>query len=131
MQTVTRAHAEAHYADLSARPFFAGLVEYSARPAAAQIAPYPSSRVRPVCSGPVVCMVWSGLDVVKQGRAMIGATNPLASAPGTIRGDFCIVTGRNIIHGSDAVESAKHEIGLWFPEGVNDYTPCTTAWKYE
>jgi nucleoside-diphosphate kinase len=73
-------------------------------------------------------MVWSGLDVVKQGRAMIGATNPLASAPGTIRGDFCIVTGRNVIHGSDAVDSAKHEIALWFPEGLNDYVPTTKAW---
>jgi nucleoside-diphosphate kinase len=55
-------------------------------------------------------MVWQGKDVVKQGRAMIGATNPLMSAPGTIRGDFCIIVGRNIIHGSDAVESAQHEV---------------------
>ena len=63
-------------------------------------------------------MVWCGKDVVKQGRSMIGATNPLASAPGTIRGDFCIEVGRNVIHGSDTVENAQKEIALWFPDGV-------------
>merc|ERR1711929_37423 len=89
------AHLEQHYADLSKKPFFAGLVKYMA-------------------SGPVVAMVWEGLDAVKQGRAMLGATNPLASAPGTIRGDFCIDVGRNICHGSDAVDSAEKEIALWF-----------------
>ena len=61
-------------------------------------------------------MVWCGKDVVKQGRSMIGATNPLASAPGTIRGDFCIEVGRNVIHGSDTVENAQKEIALWFPD---------------
>jgi nucleoside-diphosphate kinase len=76
-------------------------------------------------------MVWCGIDVVKQGRAMIGATNPLASTPGTIRGDFCIQMGRNIIHGSDAVESAQHEIALWFPEGVCEYQRAITPWIYE
>lgn len=55
-------------------------------------------------SGPVVAMVWEGKEVVKYGRTMIGATNPLASAPGTIRGDYGIDVGRNIIHGSDSVE---------------------------
>ena len=84
-----------------------------------------------MCSGPVVCMVWCGLDVVKQGRAMLGATNPLNSLPGTIRGDYCIQTGRNICHGSDAVESAQHEIKLWFPEGINEYVPCSNTWIYE
>jgi nucleoside-diphosphate kinase len=59
-------------------------------------------------------MVWQGPDVVKQGRAMIGATNPQASAPGTIRGDYCLMTGRNIIHGSDSTGTAQIEIGLWF-----------------
>lgn len=59
--------------------------------------------------------------MVKTGRMMLGATNPLDSAPGTIRGDFCIDVGRNIIHGSDAVESAEHEIKLWFPEGKNAF----------
>lgn len=63
---------EEHYADLAEKPFFPKLRAY-------------------MLSGPVVCMVWEGLDVVKQGRAMLGATNPLQSAPGTIRGDYCIV----------------------------------------
>lgn len=59
-----------------------------------------------MASGPVVPMVWEGKDVVKQGRRMLGETNPLASNAGSIRGDYCIDVGRNIIHGSDAVESA-------------------------
>ena len=84
-----------------------------------------------MCSGPVVAMVWEGKDVVKQGRAMIGATNPLQSAPGTIRGDFCIITGRNVIHGSDAVESANREIALWFPEGICSYAQVAQPWIYE
>ena len=54
-----------------------------------------------------------------------------ASEPGTIRGDFCIEVGRNVIHGSDAVESAKHEIGLWFPEGVTSYEHAMHKWTYE
>ena len=112
MMNVSKEHAEKHYADLSSKPFFGGLVSY-------------------MCSGPVVAMVWEGLDVVKTGRKIIGATNPAASEPGTIRGDFCIEVGRNVIHGSDAVESANHEIGLWFPEGVCEYEPCQKAWIYE
>jgi nucleoside-diphosphate kinase len=58
-------------------------------------------------SGPVVCMVWEGREVVSTGRKMLGETQPLKSAPGTIRGDFCIDVGKNICHGSDSVESAK------------------------
>jgi len=112
MVAVPRAQAEAHYADLKAKPFFGDLVEY-------------------ICSAPVVAMVWEGKDAVKQGRAMIGATNPLASAPGTIRGDYCIDVGRNIIHGSDSVEAAKHEIGLWFAEGICEWSPVTKPWIYE
>lgn len=73
--TVTKAHAEQHYADLSERPFFAGLVEY-------------------ITSGPVVAMVWEGKNVVSVGRLMIGATNPATSAPGTIRGDLAVEVGR-------------------------------------
>merc|ERR1712134_150473 len=90
-----KAHLEEHYADLAGRPFFAGLVEY-------------------MNSGPIGAMVWEGKGVVKTGRVMLGATNPADSAPGTIRGDFSIQVGRNICHGSDSVESANHEIGLWF-----------------
>ena len=68
-------------------------------------------------SGPVVGMVWTGKDVVKTGRKMLGETNPLASAPGTIRGDYCIDVGKNLCHGSDSVESAEKEIKLV----INEY----------
>ncbi|KAI3826828.1 hypothetical protein L1987_00884 [Smallanthus sonchifolius] len=110
--TVDQAFAEKHYADLSSKPFFNGLVEY-------------------IISGPVVAMVWEGKNVVTTGRKIIGATNPAESAPGTIRGDFAIDIGRNVIHGSDAVESAKKEIGLWFPEGVANWSSSLHPWIYE
>uniref|UniRef100_A0A1B0FB49 Nucleoside diphosphate kinase n=2 Tax=Glossina morsitans morsitans TaxID=37546 RepID=A0A1B0FB49_GLOMM len=104
---------EKHYADLSSRPFFPGLVSY-------------------MNSGPVVPMVWEGLNVVKTGRRMLGETNPADSLPGTIRGDFCIQVGRNIIHGSDAVESAEKEIALWFDEKeLVAWKPATCDWVYE
>jgi len=92
-----------HYCDLRAKPFFTSLVAH-------------------ISSGPVVAMVWEGKNVVKQGRQMLGETDPLKSKPGSIRGDFSIDMGRNIIHGSDSVESANAEIALWFKEGeVMDY----------
>merc|ERR1712110_238122 len=76
-----------------------------------------------MASGPVCAMVWEGLNAVKTGRVMLGETNPAASLPGTIRGDFAIHVGRNICHGSGAVESANHEIALWFkPEELCDWT---------
>lgn len=72
------------------------------------------------------------MNVVKTGRTMLGETNPKDSAPGTIRGDFCIAVGRNIIHGSDSVESAKKEIDLWFGQKeVIDYTSTAEKWIYE
>ncbi|KAI8388431.1 nucleoside diphosphate kinase [Radiomyces spectabilis] len=89
--------AEQHYADLKGRPFFGGLVDYMTNGKA-----------------PVIAMVWEGKDVIRQGRSMIGATNPLEAGPGSIRGQYCISVGRNIIHGSDSYESAEKEIGLWF-----------------
>merc|ERR1719445_2090984 len=77
-------------------------------------------------------MVWEGLNAVKQGRSMLGATNPKDSAPGTIRGDLCIDVGRNIIHGSDSVESANKEISLWFkPEELSKWRPSQVEWVYE
>ena len=83
-------------------------------------------------SGPVVPMVWEGLNVVKTGRVMLGETNPAASAPGTIRGDFGIQVGRNICHGSDAIESANKEIALWFKdEELVKWDPITLCWVYE
>jgi nucleoside-diphosphate kinase len=105
-------HMEKHYADLKTKKFFPGLIEY-------------------MTSGPVVGMVWQGKNAVLEGRKMLGATMPSDSAMGTIRGDFCIEVGRNICHGSDAVESAEHEIALWFPEGVSEWTSCANPWVYE
>ena len=85
-----------------------------------------------MASGPVLPMVWEGLNVVKTGRVMLGETNPRDSAPGTIRGDFCIDIGRNIIHGSDSVESAGKEIGLWFaPSELVGWRPAEITWVYE
>ncbi|KAL7046913.1 hypothetical protein ACKWTF_002738 [Chironomus riparius] len=104
---------EKHYSDLSSRPFFPGLVTY-------------------MSSGPVVPMVWEGLNAVKTGRVMLGATNPADSAPGTIRGDLCVQVGRNIIHGSDSVESANKEIALWFNDNeLVSWKPAAVNWVYE
>lgn len=101
-----------HYKDLAAKPFFPKLMGY-------------------MTSGPVVAMVWQGKNVVSAGRKMLGATNPLESAPGTIRGDFAIDVGRNICHGSDSVESAEREISLWFKEGLNEYSSHSEPWIHE
>ncbi|RKO86179.1 nucleoside diphosphate kinase [Blyttiomyces helicus] len=103
---------EQHYGDLKTKGFFPALIAY-------------------MLSGPVVGMVWEGKGVVVTGRKMLGETNPLASAPGTIRGDYCIDVGKNICHGSDSVESAKKEIALWFPAGVNEYTRSIEKLIYE
>lgn len=70
--------------------------------------------------------------MVKQGRTILGATNPLASAPGTIRGDFGIDLGRNVCHGSDSVDSAEREINLWFKkEELVDWESNQAKWIYE
>ncbi|KAG5221508.1 nucleoside diphosphate kinase [Salix suchowensis] len=108
------ARFEEHYADLKGKPFFPGLIKYMA-------------------SGPVVCMVWQGLDAVKTGRVMLGATNPGIShrCGRSIRGDFCLAVGRNICHGSDSVESAEKEIALWFPDGVVQWTSALEGWVFE
>lgn len=108
----TKEMAESHYADLSKKPFFGGLVNFFS-------------------SGPIVCMCWEGKDIIKQGRQMLGETQPLASKPGSIRGDFSIDLGRNICHGSDSPEAAAHELAMWFPEGVNDWSKTVDAWVYE
>ncbi|SPO23709.1 probable YNK1 - nucleoside diphosphate kinase [Ustilago trichophora] len=103
--------AKEHYIDLAKKPFYAGLVSY-------------------ITSGtPVVAMVWQGKDVIRQGRRLVGATNPQDAAPGSIRGDFCVSVGRNIIHASDSHESATKEIGLWFHEKelATEYKPI--AWN--
>ncbi|KAK2756383.1 nucleoside diphosphate kinase [Arachnomyces sp. PD_36] len=111
--TPSKEHLETHYADLSSKPFFPGLVTY-------------------MLSGPIAAMVWEGRDVVKTGRTILGATNPLDSAPGTIRGDYAIDVGRNVCHGSDSVESAKKEIALWFKEEeLISYKQSQAEWIYE
>lgn len=100
--------AKQHYADLSARPFFPALVKYITQ------------------GTPVIAMVWEGKDVIRQGRRMVGATNPLEADPGSIRGEFAVSVGRNIIHASDGFESATKEIGLWFNEKeLAVYEPIT------
>lgn len=108
----TEEMAKSHYADLKKKPFFPGLVKFFS-------------------SGPIVCMCWEGKDVIKQGRQMLGETQPLASKPGSIRGDFSIDLGRNICHGSDSPEAAEHELKMWFPEGANDWTKTVDSSVYE
>ncbi len=82
--------------------------------------------------GPVCCMVWEGLNAVATGRKMLGETKPFDSLPGTIRGDYCIDVGRNLCHGSDSVEAAKHEISLWFnPSELNQYSQHGKNMIYE
>ena len=94
---VSRELAESHYDVHRERPFFSSLVDF-------------------ITSGPIVAMVWEGEGVVAAARKMIGATNPLTAEPGTIRGDFGVNIGRNLIHGSDAIETAQREISLWFSD---------------
>jgi nucleoside-diphosphate kinase len=94
---VTRELAERHYAEHSERPFFGELVDF-------------------ITSGPIVAMVLEGADAVKASRQLIGATNPLEAAPGSIRGDFAIEVGQNLVHGSDSPESAARESALFFGE---------------
>ncbi len=95
--TVTRDLAERHYAEHSERPFFGELVDF-------------------ITSGPIVAMVLEGVDAVRAARQAIGATNPLEAATGSIRGDFAIEMGQNMVHGSDSPESAAREAALFFPE---------------
>merc|ERR1712203_737817 len=102
-----------HYIDLVDKLFFSSLREF-------------------MLSGPVVCMVWVGKNVVKTGRKMLGETDPRNSLPGTIRGDLCIDVGRNICHGSDSVESARREISMWFTnEELTEYKVANAPWIYE
>jgi nucleoside-diphosphate kinase len=110
---VPDALAQEHYGEHKGKKFFESLISY-------------------ITSGPVCAMVWEGKEVVKTSRMMVGATNPLNSAPGTIRGDFAIDVGRNIIHGSDSVETAKREAALWFKEEeLFSWEPLVKAMIYE
>ena len=106
MVHVSKELANEHYAEHSDKPFFSGLVDY-------------------ITSGPVVAMVWEADDCVALMRKMCGATKPSEAAPGTLRGDYCIRTERNIIHSSDSDGSAEREINLWFKKGeLYDWKDC-------
>ena len=110
---VSRELAQQHYAVHRERPFFAGLVEF-------------------ITSAPVAAIVLEGEGVVAAARKIIGATNPLTAEPGTIRGDFGINIGRNLIHGSDAIETAEREIDLWFKqEELVNWQPHLMPWLHE
>jgi len=114
MMQVSRSIAEQHYGEHASKPFFGGLVDF-------------------ITSGPIVAMVWEGANAVSECRKMMGATNPKDSAVGTIRGDYAVDLGRNIVHGSDSVESAEREIGIFFSpnELVTGWCRSTEGWLYE
>jgi nucleoside-diphosphate kinase len=95
--TMTRELAENHYAEHLEKPFFGELADF-------------------ITSGPLVAIVLEGPAAIAAARQVIGATNPLEASPGSIRGDFALLTGENLVHGSDSPESAAREIGIFFPE---------------
>jgi nucleoside-diphosphate kinase len=96
LETLSRETAEKHYSEHKDKPFFGELVDF-------------------ITSGPLVAMVLEGESAVEAARQVIGATNPLQSAPGSIRGDFASSIAANMVHGSDAPESAQREVGIFFP----------------
>ena len=105
--------AEAHYGVHKERPFYNSLVKY-------------------IISGPIVAMVWEGNDAIAAARATMGATNPVAANPGTIRGDFGMEIGRNLVHGSDSPENAVKEINLFFDASeLFDWNRSTDSWICE
>jgi nucleoside-diphosphate kinase len=112
LMTITNELAEEHYGEHKERPFFVGLVDF-------------------ITSGPVFAMVWQGENVIATARQMMGSTNPKDAAPGTIRGDFGLTVGKNVIHGSDSLASAEREIGLFFKEAeLVDYDKLVNEWIY-
>ena len=105
--------AEKHYGVHRERPFFSSLVKF-------------------ITSGPVVAMVWEGEGVIASARKLIGATKPLEADPGTIRGDLAINIGRNVIHGSDGIDTASFEISLWFQDDeLVEWIPSDQEWRVE
>ncbi len=102
--------AERHYAEHRGKPFFAGLVDF-------------------ITSAPVVAMVWEGDDAVAQVRAMMGATNPSAAVPGSVRGDLAVSIGNNVVHGSDSAGRGTEEVGLFFqPSELIDWRGADASW---
>ena len=96
--TLDQQTAEQHYAEHEGKSFFEELVSF-------------------ITSGPIVALVLEGQDAIRAARQVIGATNPLEAAPGSIRGDFALEVGKNMVHGSDSNESAEREANLFFPQG--------------
>jgi nucleoside-diphosphate kinase len=110
---MSRALAEAHYGVHRERPFYNDLVNY-------------------IVSGPIVAMVWEGQSAIAAARSSMGATNPVAAAPGTIRGDFSMEIGRNLVHGSDSPENAIKEVELFFGEDeLVSWDRATDSWIRE
>ena len=99
LRTLDRDTAELHYAEHEGKPFFGSLIDF-------------------ITSGPLVALVTEGPGAIEAFRALAGATNPLAAAPGTIRGDHALQVTENVVHGSDSPESAAREIKIFFPEFV-------------
>jgi len=97
LMRMTRELAERHYAEHDGKPFFGELVAF-------------------ITSGPLVAMVLEGDSAIEAARQVIGATNPLQASPGSIRGDYAIAVGQNMVHGSDSPQSAAREVGLFFAE---------------
>jgi nucleoside-diphosphate kinase len=110
---VPRSLAEAHYGEHKGKPFYDGLVAY-------------------ITSGPVAAICLEGKNAVSVVRTLNGATKPWDAAPGTIRGDLALDIGRNIVHGSDSVESAKRELAIYFgKDDLVDWTPENAKWITE
>lgn len=97
LRTLDRETAESHYAEHTGKPFFGELVDF-------------------ITSGPLVAMVVSGPRAVAAVRTLMGVTDPVASAPGSLRGDYALEIGQNLVHGSDSISSADREVGLFFPD---------------
>lgn len=97
LMKLSKEKAEEHYGEHKGKPFFDGLVSF-------------------ITAGPIVAMVWEGKGAIAMARNTIGATNPAAANPGSIRGDFAVEIGRNVVHGSDGPDSAKREISIFFSE---------------
>ncbi len=105
--------ARDHYAEHIEKPFFQSLIDY-------------------ITSGPVVAMVVEGREAVRAVRTLVGATNPIEAQPGTIRGDYGLDIGRNVVHASDSLESAEREISLFFDaEEILEYPRMDEEWIYE
>lgn len=110
---MSRELAEQHYGIHKGRPFYEALVDY-------------------ITSGPIVAMVWEGKEAIAAARATMGATNPVSATPGTIRGDFGMEIGRNLVHGSDSVENGVKEVALFFrDEELVSWQRVTDSWIRE